>query len=83
MALYPEVQNKAQREIDTVIGNNRLPDFTDRNTLPYMNAIVKEAMRISISGLFFLALFGHFLTRSGSKKLKSHKRTSGTNFSTS
>jgi len=42
-----------------------------------------EAISISISGLFFLALFGHFLTRSGSKKLKSHERTSGTNFSTS
>jgi len=45
MALYPNVQKKAQTEIDTVIGNNRLPDFSDRDTLPYTNAIVKEAMR--------------------------------------
>jgi len=45
MALYPEVQKKAQMEIDTVIGNSRLPDFADRNSLPYTNAIVKEAMR--------------------------------------
>jgi len=45
MALYPEVQKKAQMEIDTLIGNTRLPDFTDRNALPYTNAIVKEAMR--------------------------------------
>jgi len=44
-ALYPEVQKKAQKEIDAVIGNNRLPDFSDRDALPYTNAIVKEAMR--------------------------------------
>jgi len=45
MALYPEVQKRAQMEIDSVIGNNRLPDFSDRDALPYTNAIVKEAMR--------------------------------------
>jgi len=45
MALYPEVQKKAQLEINTVIGNDRLPDFRDRGALPYTNAIVKEAMR--------------------------------------
>jgi len=45
MALYPEVQKKAQVEIDAVIGNNRLPNFNDRDALPYTNAIVKEAMR--------------------------------------
>jgi len=45
MALYPEVQKKAQMEIDAVVGNNRLPDFSDMNALPYTNAIVKEAMR--------------------------------------
>ena len=45
MALYPEVQKKAQSEINTVIGNDRLPDFRDRDALPYTNAIVKEAMR--------------------------------------
>jgi len=41
----PEVQKKAQMEIDAVIGNNRLPDFSDMDALPYTNAIVKEAMR--------------------------------------
>ena len=45
MALYPEVQKKAQAEIDTVIGPNRLPDFGDRPSLPYINAVVKEVMR--------------------------------------
>jgi len=45
MALYPEVQKKAQAEIDAVIGPNRLPDFEDRHLLPYINAVVKELMR--------------------------------------
>ena len=45
MALYPEVQKKAQAEIDSVVGQNRLPDFHDRPSLPYINAIVKESSR--------------------------------------
>ena len=45
MALYPEVQKKAQAEIDSVVGQNRLPTFKDRPSLPYINAIVKESMR--------------------------------------
>ena len=45
MALYPEVQKKAQAEIDSVIGPNRLPDFHDRSSLPYLNAVMKELSR--------------------------------------
>ena len=45
MALYPEVQKKAQAELDNVIGSQRLPDFSDRSTLPYVNALVKELAR--------------------------------------
>jgi Cytochrome P450 len=45
MSLYPEVQKKAQAEIDAVIGPNRLPDFQDRPSLPYINAVVKESSR--------------------------------------
>lgn len=45
MAMYPEVQKKAQAEIDAVIGNDRLPEFSDRDLLPYINALVKESMR--------------------------------------
>ena len=45
MALHPEVQKKAQAEIDAVVGLNRLPDFEDRPFLPYVNAVVKESMR--------------------------------------
>ena len=48
MALYPEVQKKAQAEIDSVVGQNRLPDFHDRPSLPYINAVVKESTRWNV-----------------------------------
>lgn len=57
MALYPEVQKKAQAEIDAVVGPNRLPEFQDRPSLPYINAVVKESMRwnvvVPLGELFF------------------------------
>lgn len=47
MALHPEVQIKAQAELDAVIGPKRLPDYNDRASLPYINATVKEVLRWS------------------------------------
>lgn len=45
MTLYPEVQRKAQEEIDRVLGTGRLPQITDRVKLPYIEAVVKETLR--------------------------------------
>ena len=45
MTLHPEVQKKAQAELDDVVGSHRLPGFEDRDALVYINAIVKEALR--------------------------------------
>lgn len=45
MVVYPEVQRKAQMEIDQVIGTDRLPGFQDRQNLPYIDAMVKEVLR--------------------------------------
>ncbi|KAI0669479.1 cytochrome P450 [Trametes maxima] len=45
IALHPEVQTRAQEEIDRVIGTHRLPDFTDRDRLPYITAVMKEILR--------------------------------------
>lgn len=35
MLSYPEVLMKAQKEIDSVIGTDRLPTMADRDSLPY------------------------------------------------
>ena len=45
MAMHPEAQAKAQAELDAVVGLDRLPDHSDRDALPYVNAVVKEALR--------------------------------------
>ncbi|CAE6435190.1 unnamed protein product [Rhizoctonia solani] len=45
MTLHPEVQRKAQMELDTVLGKNRLPELGDRAQLPYIDCIIKEVCR--------------------------------------
>ncbi|KAK6383733.1 hypothetical protein LTS17_003025 [Exophiala oligosperma] len=45
MVLYPEVQKKAQAEIDAVVGDKRLPTWSDYKSMPYLATMVKEAMR--------------------------------------
>ncbi|KAJ2934354.1 hypothetical protein H1R20_g2712, partial [Candolleomyces eurysporus] len=45
LATHPRVQKKAQEEIDLVIGNDRLPQLSDRENLPYVAAVVKEVSR--------------------------------------
>ncbi|KAL7937811.1 cytochrome P450 [Trichoderma chlorosporum] len=45
MVLNPEVQQKAQEEIDRVVGLDRLPDISDEENLPYVRGVAKEALR--------------------------------------
>ncbi|KAF5336269.1 hypothetical protein D9758_016051 [Tetrapyrgos nigripes] len=45
LLLHPEVQTKAQEEIDRVVGRSRLPDFDDRENMPYLEAILTESLR--------------------------------------
>lgn len=45
MAMYPEVQKKAQMLIDQVVGSERLPQVEDKDSLPYIVAIMKEVLR--------------------------------------
>lgn len=45
MLVFPEVQKKAQEEIDRVVGKERLPTMDDAPDLPYLRAIVKESIR--------------------------------------
>ncbi|KIK50472.1 hypothetical protein GYMLUDRAFT_89275 [Collybiopsis luxurians FD-317 M1] len=46
MCLDPEVQRKGQEELDRVVGRDRLPTFEDRPSLPYVEAIYRETMRL-------------------------------------
>jgi cytochrome P450 len=45
MVLNPEVQKRAQAEIDRVVGSERLPDFGDRASMPYIEAVLRETLR--------------------------------------
>ncbi|KAF5597878.1 oxidoreductase [Fusarium pseudocircinatum] len=45
LLLFPDVQRKAQQEIDRVVGTERLPQFEDRDNLPYVDALIKESLR--------------------------------------
>tara|TARA_R110002003_G_scaffold40_2_gene2568 strand:- start:6625 stop:6966 length:342 start_codon:yes stop_codon:yes gene_type:complete len=45
MMVFPEVQQRAQEEIDRVCGTHRLPNMDDAPDLPYLRAIVKESIR--------------------------------------
>ncbi|KAK0206061.1 cytochrome P450 oxidoreductase OrdA-like protein [Desarmillaria ectypa] len=47
MILYPHVQAKAQEELDRVVGEDRLPSYEDRDNLPYINALIHEALRFN------------------------------------
>jgi len=45
MVLFPEVQRKCQDEVDKVVGLDRLPSLSDKDSLPYVHATMLEAMR--------------------------------------
>ena len=45
MSLNPTVLQRAQAELDSVVGPNRLPNFDDRSSLVYVEAVIKEALR--------------------------------------
>jgi len=45
LALYPGVQAKLKEEVFRVVGTERLPTLQDRNSLPYLQATIKEELR--------------------------------------
>jgi hypothetical protein len=44
LTLYPEMQKRAQAELDSVISRDRLPTLDDKPCLPYV-AMCKESIR--------------------------------------
>lgn len=45
MVLNPDVQLAAREELDRVCGLYRLPDFEDKDDLPFVTAVMYETMR--------------------------------------
>ena len=43
----PEVQQRLHRELDQVIGPDRLPELEDKKNLPYLEATMTETLRLS------------------------------------
>ncbi|THH28084.1 hypothetical protein EUX98_g6101 [Antrodiella citrinella] len=48
MVLHHEVFKKAQEELDRVVGPDRLPDWEDRDNLPYLVSVMKEVYRWNV-----------------------------------
>ncbi|XP_031356736.1 probable cytochrome P450 303a1 [Photinus pyralis] len=46
LVLHPDVQRKAQKELDGVVGSGRLPSLEDKPRLPYIESITMETIRL-------------------------------------
>ncbi|XP_068261756.1 cytochrome P450 2J6-like [Nyctibius grandis] len=47
MVVYPDIQEKVQKELDAVLGCSHLICYEDRKKLPYTNAVIHEIQRYS------------------------------------
>uniref|UniRef100_H3BWI2 Cytochrome P450 2J6-like n=1 Tax=Tetraodon nigroviridis TaxID=99883 RepID=H3BWI2_TETNG len=47
MIYYPHIQEKVHAEISAVIGSSRDPSITDRENMPYTNAVIHEIQRMA------------------------------------
>lgn len=59
LAVYPEHQERARREIEAVVGAVRLPELADFKHLPFVEALIKEVIRIRPA---FPMVVPHFTT---------------------
>ncbi|XP_046563677.1 cytochrome P450 2J1-like [Haliotis rubra] len=46
MALHPDIQKKVHQEVDSVIGPDLNVHVSDRENLPYTDAVIHEVMRL-------------------------------------
>ncbi|KAL9102073.1 MAG: hypothetical protein Q9187_009166 [Circinaria calcarea] len=61
MVLFPDVQRKAQEEIDRIVGPDRLPNVDDSQNLPYIRGCIKESLRWMPTAI--LGIIPHALIR--------------------
>ncbi|NXP21156.1 CP2J2 protein, partial [Scytalopus superciliaris] len=47
MVIYPDIQEKVQKELDAVLGCSHVFCYEDRKKLPYTNAVIHEIQRYS------------------------------------
>ncbi|XP_078144735.1 steroid 17-alpha-hydroxylase/17,20 lyase [Centroberyx gerrardi] len=43
---HPQVQRRIQEELDSKVGGDRTPQLSDRGSLPYLEATIRELLRI-------------------------------------
>ena len=60
LLLHPEVFAKAQEEIDKLTKRERLVDFDDRDSLPYFECVMKEAVRYVLISRYLLFALGTY-----------------------
>ncbi|RLW00736.1 hypothetical protein DV515_00008659, partial [Chloebia gouldiae] len=73
MVIYPDIQEKVQKELDAVVGCSHVFCYEDRKKLPYANAVIHEIQRYSNILLIALPRMstpdrfnpGHFLDKDG------------------
>jgi cytochrome P450 len=46
LSKYPEVQRKAQQEMDDVVGPDRTPNENDLPKLKYLEALIEEVSKV-------------------------------------
>ncbi|KAJ7555941.1 hypothetical protein O6H91_05G106700 [Diphasiastrum complanatum] len=74
LVLHPEIQRKIQKELDAVVGVERRVRESDISKLPYLQAVIKETLRLHPPGplLSWSRLATHDVTIAG------HRIPSGT-----
>lgn len=45
MIVFPKIQQRAQAELDRVVGRERLPSFDDFDNLHFIRALIQEVIR--------------------------------------
>ena len=48
MLHYPMCVRKVQEELDAVVGEDRMPNFEDQQSLPYLDGFIKETLKFAV-----------------------------------